>query len=159
MTKVKSCTESVFCSELVVFYYQQAGWMSKEQLPWKFLPKDFADYRSANVPYYLQPGISLGPMIVLDPHLASQGAAESPSSREENPVAAGNNNSSDGGIGESVVKESNLHAKNNGHPSTNVSNTTTADSSDLALPRTSFDEIGEHPHWTGPQKPKIVSPG
>lgn len=131
--------------------------MSKEQAPWKFLPKDFADYRSANVPYYLQPGISLGPMIVLDPHLASQGAAESNSeqpSREENPVAAGKS-SSDGGSGESAVNESNLPAKDNEHPSTNVSNT--VDSS--ALLRTSFDEIGEHTHWIGTQKPKIVSPG
>lgn len=65
--ELEETTQALFCSELVAFYYQQAGWMGKEQLPWKFLPKDFADYRSANVPYYLFPGISLGEMIIVTP--------------------------------------------------------------------------------------------
>lgn len=61
-------TETVFCSELVALYYQQAGWMTKDVLPCRFLPKDFADYRSANVQRYLQKGISLGPMIEIVPN-------------------------------------------------------------------------------------------
>ena len=61
-------TETVFCSELVALYYQQAGWMSKDVLPCRFLPKDFADYRSANVTRYLLKGISLGPMIEIVPN-------------------------------------------------------------------------------------------
>lgn len=65
-------TEALFCSELVAFYYQQAGWMSKDQLPCRFLPKDFADYRSANVPYYLEPQYSLGPMLLVEPSSISK---------------------------------------------------------------------------------------
>jgi len=86
--ELKATTEALFCSELVVFYYQQAGWMSKEQLPWKFLPKDFADYRSANVPYYLQPGISLGPMIIISPDgTTSSGDTVQTAQRRDEPAA------------------------------------------------------------------------
>eukprot|EP00656_Telonema_subtile_P054101 TRINITY_DN7989_c0_g1_i1.p1 TRINITY_DN7989_c0_g1~~TRINITY_DN7989_c0_g1_i1.p1 ORF type:complete len:349 (-),score=75.72 TRINITY_DN7989_c0_g1_i1:285-1331(-) len=93
-SKLDNTTQALFCSELTAFYYQQAGWMSKEQLPCRFLPKDFADYRSANVPFYLNEGISLGPMIeirppeivVLPPTLPTMGTAPSLDVSEQNPV-------------------------------------------------------------------------
>ena len=40
--------------------------MSKEQLPCRFVPNDFTDSTSANVSRFLQPGISLGPMILVE---------------------------------------------------------------------------------------------
>ena len=61
--------------------------MSKEQLPWKFLPKDFADYRSANVPYYLQPGVSLGPMVLISPDGTTSGDAVQTAQRRDAPAA------------------------------------------------------------------------
>lgn len=66
-SELDTTTQALFCSELAAFYYQQAGWMSKEQLPCRFLPKDFADYRNANVPFYLNEGIALGPMVEIKP--------------------------------------------------------------------------------------------
>eukprot|EP00658_Telonema_sp_P-2_P060981 TRINITY_DN49753_c0_g1_i2.p1 TRINITY_DN49753_c0_g1~~TRINITY_DN49753_c0_g1_i2.p1 ORF type:complete len:355 (+),score=72.63 TRINITY_DN49753_c0_g1_i2:37-1101(+) len=63
--ELEKTTQSLFCSELVAFYYQQAGWMNKDQLPCRFLPKDFADYRNANVQYNLNPGIDLGDMTLV----------------------------------------------------------------------------------------------
>lgn len=78
-------TQALFCSELVAFYYQQAGWMDKELLPWLFLPKDFADYRNANVPYHLKEGISLGPMVTVEVPESLIGSTEV--AKEVNPIA------------------------------------------------------------------------
>ena len=69
--QLKATTEALFCSELVTFYYQQAGWMSKEQLPCRFVPNDLTDSTSANVSRFLKPGISLGPMILVEEDMMS----------------------------------------------------------------------------------------
>ena len=43
------------------------GWMSKEEMPHHFLPKDFSDDDNANAEYYLQNGAKLGPMTLINP--------------------------------------------------------------------------------------------
>merc|ERR1712166_16562 len=58
-------TQKLFCSELAAFFYQQAGWMTKEQKPYHFLPKDFADYSNASADSMLKPGLSLSSMILV----------------------------------------------------------------------------------------------
>jgi len=63
----KQSTKALFCSEMVMLYLQQAGWMSKEEMPHHFLPKDFSDDDNANAEYYLQNGAKLGPMTLINP--------------------------------------------------------------------------------------------
>eukprot|EP00658_Telonema_sp_P-2_P072769 TRINITY_DN6185_c0_g1_i2.p1 TRINITY_DN6185_c0_g1~~TRINITY_DN6185_c0_g1_i2.p1 ORF type:complete len:310 (+),score=66.23 TRINITY_DN6185_c0_g1_i2:226-1155(+) len=63
--EVRESTQALFCSELVALFYQQAGWMDRANKPHHYLPKDFADYDSANATQHLVPGIGLGPMVLI----------------------------------------------------------------------------------------------
>jgi len=54
--------QSLFCSEVVAAVFQGAGWLKKDRLACRYLPKDFGDGRNANLQRHIT-DCTIGPPI------------------------------------------------------------------------------------------------